>query len=329
MKWPFQNMKFRFLSACAGAMLLSVPVAASVAAYPERSVEIIVPYAAGGSTDSTARLIASGLSEELNRTFVVVNRPGAGGMIAHGDVAKADPDGYTLLVSAAGPLTVTPHSYDDIAYDPLTAFKPIKLVSAVPLMLVVNPKVKGHDLKSLIQLAKDNPGKLTYGSFGVGSAAHLAGEQFKLLAGVDITHVPYKGSAPALADLLGGQIDMMFDVLVTALPHVKSGKLLPIAVTSDVRSPLLPEVPTMAEAGVQGFEAQTWFGLLAPAKVDQAIIDKLSSAMDAVLATPEFKKTIANQGMEIQGGTPADFEAFFRSEYEKWGKIAKEAGIKN
>ncbi|QAA95370.1 hypothetical protein CKA81_16990 [Pollutimonas thiosulfatoxidans] len=328
MKLPFQKLKLRGLGAWTCALFLSFSAAAGAAAYPERTVEIIVPYAAGGSTDSTARLVAKGLSDQLKQSFVVVNRPGAGGMIAHADVSKADPNGYTLLFSAAGPLTVTPHSYDNIAYDPLKAFKPIKLVSAVPLMLVVNPKLKDHDLESLIKLAKDNPGSLNYGSFGVGSAAHLAGEQFKLLTKVDITHVPYKGSAPALADLLGGQIDMMFDVLVTALPHVQSGKLLPIAVTSDVRSSLLPEVPTMAEAGVQGFEAQTWFGLLAPANVDQSVIDELSKAMDAVLADPEIKKTILSQGMEIQGGTPADFDAFFRSEYDKWGAIAKQAGIK-
>lgn len=328
MKLPFRHMKFRGLSAWACGLLLGLPFITSAATYPERTVQIVVPYSAGGSTDSTARLVAKGLSDELKQSFVVVNRPGAGGMIAHADVAKADPNGYTLLFSAAGPLTVTPHSYADLSYDPLKAFKPIKLVSSAPLMLVVNPKLKGNDLESLIALAKKNPGKLTYGSFGVGSAAHLAGEQFKFLADVDITHVPYKGSAPALADLLGGQIDMMFDVLVTALPHVESGKLLPIAVTSEARSSLLPNVPTMAEAGVKDFDAQTWFGLMAPASVDQAIVDRLSTAMDAVLANPEFEKTVKSQGMEIQGGTPSAFGDFFRSEYDKWGKIAKQAGIK-
>lgn len=310
------------------AMLLCATSTVGAQSYPNKTVEITIPYAAGGSTDSTGRIVARGLSEQLGESFIVMNRPGAGGQIAHSHVAKADPNGYSLLFSSAGPLTVTPHSYSKLSYDALESFRPIKLVATAPLLLIVKPELKDHDLASLIQLAKDNPGKLTYGSFGVGSAAHLAGELFKSLADVDITHVPYKGSAPALVDLLGGQIDMMFDVFVTALPHVESGKLTPIAVTSETRSTLLPDVPTVAEAGVEGFEAQTWFGLLAPKQVSDEVVNSLSDALDKVAATPEFENTIRAQGMEIQHGSPEDFDAFFRSEYVKWGDVAKRAGIK-
>ncbi len=316
-----------------GFLISSIVIAAASHAagthtYPDKPVEIIVLYSVGGSTDSTARLVAKGLTEQLGQTFIVVNRPGAGGQIAHGQVADAAANGYTLLFSAAGPLTVTPHSYSKLSYDPINAFKPVKLVAAAPLLLIVNPRLKGYDLRSLIKLAQEKPKELTYGSFGVGSAAHLAGELFKSLAHVDITHIPYKGSAPALTDLVGGQIDMMFDVLVTALPQVKSGRVFPIAVTSSTRSTLIPDVPTIAEAGVKGFDAQTWFGLLAPAKTDDKIIQKLSDALDIVLADPKFKETIVAQGMEIKGGTPQEFNEFFHSEYEKWGKVARQAGIK-
>lgn len=301
---------------------------ATAQSYPNKPVEIIVPYAAGGSTDSTARLVAKGLSEQLHKPFLVVNRPGAGGQIAHAHVAQAPPDGYTLLFSAAGPLTVTPHSYAKLSYDPIKSFKAIKLVSAAPLLLIVNEKLKGNDLASLIKLAKSKPKELTYGSFGVGSTAHLAGELFKSLANVDIVHVPYKGSAPALTDLMGGQIDMMFDVLVTALPPVKSGKAFPIAVTSSTRSSLVPDVPTIAESGINGFDAQTWFGLLGPEKIDASVVQKLSDALDKILADSKFKETVIAQGMEVKGGTPQQFSSFFHSEYEKWGKIAKQSGIK-
>lgn len=306
----------------------AVSCAAAAQTYPNKPVEIIVPYSVGGSTDSTARLVAKGLTEQLHQSVIVVNRPGAGGQIAHAQVAQAAPDGYTLLFSAAGPLTVTPHSYSKLSYDPIKSFKAVKLVAAAPLLLIVNPTLKDNDLTSLIKLAKDKPKGLTYGSFGVGSAAHLAGELFKSLAQVDIVHVPYKGSAPALTDLMGGQIDMMFDVLVTALPQVKAGRVFPIAVTSSTRSSLVPDVPTIAEAGIKGFDAQTWFGLLAPEKTDDKIVQKLSGALNVVLADPKFKETIIAQGMEIKGGTPQEFDTFFHSEYEKWGKVAKQAGIK-
>ncbi|TAL81923.1 MAG: tripartite tricarboxylate transporter substrate binding protein [Candidimonas sp.] len=308
-------------------LLMSIATSAAAQTYPSRTVNIVVPYAAGGSTDTTARLVAKGLSDQLGQTFIVVNKPGAGGQIAQGYVAHAPADGYTLLFSAAGPLTVTPHSYAKLPYDPLSSFKTIKLVAAVPLVLLVNPKLGVKTLPMLVEKAKHSSNALTFGSFGIGSAAHLAGELFKSLAKINLVHVPYNGSAPALVGLLGGQTDMMFDVLTTALPQIKDGKLVPLAVTSTTRSPLLPNVPTMAQAGIQGFESETWFGLLAPVKANDKIVQKLSQAMNVVLAEPKFKATLLAQGMQIKGGTPQQFNAFFHSEYKKWGKIAKEAGI--
>jgi tripartite-type tricarboxylate transporter receptor subunit TctC len=296
--------------------------------YPDKAVRIIVPYAPGGSTDSTARLIAQALSQQLGQPFVVENRPGAGGLIAHEAVAKAAADGYTLLFSAAGPLVVSPHTYARLPYEPIRSFEPIKLISTAPLLLVVNPKFQAGSVQELIKYAAANPGKVTYGSFGNGSAAHLAGEQFKILTKVDIVHIPYKGSAPALTDLVGGQIDMMFDVLVTALPQVKGGRLRALAITSPERSPLVSDAPTMQEAGVKGFDAGTWFGVLAPAGTPKNVIDALSKALDATLAKPEFREAIVSQGAFVAGGTPQQFGEFFRSELDKWGAVVRAAKIK-
>jgi tripartite-type tricarboxylate transporter receptor subunit TctC len=296
--------------------------------YPTKQVRIIVPYAAGGSTDAIARLVAKALTDELGQSFYIENKPGAGGVIAHEMVSKSAPDGLTLLFSAAGPLTVTPHTYRTLAYKPIEDFTPVKLVATAPLILVVNPKVKAQNAKELIELASQNPGKLSYGSFGYGSAAHLAGEMFKLRQKLDILHVPFKGSAPALTGLIAGDVDMMFDVLVTALPHVQAGTLRAIAIASDKRSSLAPDVPTLAEAGAEKVEASTWFGLLARAGTPAPIIEKLSRALDKSLANAEFRAVLTAQGAEVAGGTPAQFESFFRSEFDKWGQVVKEAGVK-
>jgi tripartite-type tricarboxylate transporter receptor subunit TctC len=296
--------------------------------YPAKPVKVIVPYATGGSTDTTARLIAHALSEKLGQQFIVENRPGAGGSVGNDYVAKAAPDGYTLLFSAAGPLTVTPHTYAKLPYDPIKSFEPIKLIASAPLVLEVRPSLPVKSVADLIRLAKAQPGKLTYASFGTGSAAHLAGELFKSVAGVDIVHVPYKGSAPALTDLLGGQVDMMFDVVVSSLPHIDAGKLRPLAVTSDARLELLPKVPTVAEAGVKDVDASTWFGLLAPAGTDKQVVQRLSAALDEILRQPDVRKTLASQGAVTRGGTPEDFRKFFLSEYTRWGKVVQAAGIK-
>lgn len=295
--------------------------------YPAKPIKLIVPYAAGGSTDATARLLAKSLTERLGQPIVVENRAGAGGSIGHEYVAKAPADGYTLLFSAAGPLTVTPHTYPKLAYEPVKGFEPITLVATQPLLLVVNPALKITKVDDLVREAKAHPGKVTYGSFGNGSAAHLAGEYFKSLAHVDMVHVPYKGSGPALVDLVAGQIDVMFDVFSTSAPLVKAGKLRAVAITSTERSPQFPQVPTMQEAGIEGFEAGTWFGLLAPANTPQPIIDTLSNATKAALKEKDLRDVLSSQGASVAGGTPDQFKRFFLSEYDKWGKIVKSAGI--
>jgi tripartite-type tricarboxylate transporter receptor subunit TctC len=295
--------------------------------YPAKPIKMIVPYAVGGSTDNTARLVARSLSLKLGQPIIVENRAGAGGRIGHDMVAKSPADGYTLLFSAAGPLTVTPHTYDKLGYDPIKSFEPIILVATQPLLLVVNPSLKVSSVPDLIKLAGGKQGKLNYGSFGNGSAAHLAGEYFKTLAKVDMTHVPYKGSGPALVDLAGGQIDLMFDVFSTAAPLAKSGKLRALAITSNERSPQFPDVPTMQQAGVSGFEAGTWFGLLAPAGIDKKILAQLSKAMNEVLTEKELRDTLASQGAIVRGGTPEQFSKFFLAEYQKWGTIVKAAGV--
>jgi tripartite-type tricarboxylate transporter receptor subunit TctC len=300
---------------------------AQTAAFPTKGLRLIVPYAVGGSTDQTARLLARSLSLRFGQPVVVENKAGAGGTLGHDAVAKANPDGYTLLFSAAGPLTVTPHTYPKLSYEPVKGFDPIALVATQPLLLVVNPALKVNNVAELIKAAQARPGKLTYGSFGNGSAAHLAGEYFKTLAKVDMVHVPYKGSAPALVDLVAGQIDLMFDVFSTAAPLARSGKLRPLAISSRERSSQFPEVPTMEQAGVAGFEAGTWFGVLAPAGTPKPVIEILSKAINAAIAEKDFSDTLISQGAVPRGGTPAQFGEFFAAEFEKWGKIVKAAGV--
>jgi tripartite-type tricarboxylate transporter receptor subunit TctC len=309
-------------------MALAYAACGHAAGYPDKPIRLIVPYAAGGSTDTTARLIAKGLAQQLGQSVVVENRAGAGGMIGQDLVAKAPADGYTLLFSAAGPLAVTPHAYAKVPYDPIHAFTPITLIAKAPLLLVANPKLGIDSVQELIAAARKNPGKITYASFGTGSAAHLAGELFKSVAGVDMVHVPYKGSAPGLVDVIGGQVNVMFDVLVSALPQVQAGKLKALAITLGQRSQLVPDVPTMQEAGVRGFEAGTWFGLLGPADMPPEIVARLSKATDQVLSESALQKELVAQGAEIAGGSAEDFRKFFLSEYDKWGQVAKSAGIK-
>jgi len=314
---------------CAATSLLFFACGAAAAAdYPTKPVRLIVPYAAGGSTDSTARLVAKALAQRLGQPFVVENRAGAGGMIGQDVVAKAPADGYMLLFSAAGPLTVTPHAYPKLPYDAIDSFTPIKLVAESPLVLVANPKTGFKTVHDLVEAARAKPGTVTYASFGNGSAAHLAGELFKSIEKVDMVHVPYKGSAPGLVDVISGQVDVMFDVLVSALPHVQSGSLVPLAITLGNRSRLMPEVPTMQEAGVDGFEAGTWFAVLGPKGLPDDVVARLSRALDETMQTPEFQQAMIAQGAEVASGTPESFARFFRAQYDKWGKVAHMAGIK-
>ncbi len=320
----------RRLGALATALALG-PLAGAVQAqgYPTQPIKIIVPYAPGGSTDLTARLIGKALSQQLGQPVVVENRAGAGGLVGQEAVARAKPDGYTLLFSSAGPLTVSPQIYSKIPYDPVKSFDPLMLVATQPLLLIVKPPLEVRDVSGLIALAKARASgqKLVYGSFGNGSASHLAMESFKELTKTDLVHVPYRGSGPALIDLVGGQIDVMFDVFSTAAPLAKSGKVRPIAITSAARSPQFPDVPTMAEAGVKGFDAGTWFAVLGPAGLPRPIVEQLNRALNATLADKEVRDNLVSQGAEPRGGSPDQLRDFFDVEYERWGKVIKAAHI--
>ena len=303
-------------------------VAATGQTYPSKPIRLIIPYAVGGSTDQTGRLLAKFLSQRLGQPVVPENRAGAGGSLGHEIVAKSPADGYTLLFSAAGPLTVTPHTYARLNYDAVNGLEPITLLATQPLLLVVNPSLKANSVADLIREARTAQTRLTYGSFGNGSAAHLAGELFKSLTQVDMTHVPYKGSGPALVDLVGGQIHLMFDVFSTAAPLAKAGKLRPLAITSLERSAQFPDVPTMQQAGVKDFDAGTWFGLLAPAGLPAPILQQLSQEVNEFLREREVREVLISQGAVLKGGTPAEFRQFFLAEYEKWGRLVRAVGVK-
>jgi len=295
--------------------------------YPSKPIRMIVPYAAGGSTDLTARLIAKSLANSFGQPVLVDNRPGAGGTIGQDFVAKAAPDGYTILFSAAGPLVVSPNTYSKLSYDPIKSFDPVVLIATQPLLLVVNPETKIYSISDLIKEGKAKQGKLNYGSFGNGSAAHLAAESFKSVTKIDMVHVPYKGSSPALVALMGGEIDLMFDVFSTSAPFVKAEKLRAIAITAKERSSQFPDIPTLEQAGISGMDAGTWFGVLVPAGTSKSIVDQLNKTLNNILIEKEVRESLLAQGTTIKGGSPEQFNDFFLSEYKKAGKLVKAAGI--
>lgn len=295
-------------------------------AYPTKPVTIIVPFAAGGTTDILARIIGQALTAELGQSVVVDNRAGAGGNIGGQAAAKAAPDGHTLFMGTVGTHAINASLYKKMPFDPVKDFAPLTRVANVPNLLVANPQQPFKTVPEMIAYAKANPGKINFGSPGNGASPHLSGELFNAMAKVELTHIPYKGSAPAVTDLLGNQIAIMFDNLPSVIPHVRSGKLRAIAITTAKRSPELPDVPTIAEAGVPGYEAMSWFGLLAPAATPAPVLAKLSGALAKVLANPEVKKKIVDQGGEPVNETPAQFAAFIQSESVKWGKVVKSSG---
>ena len=295
-------------------------------AYPTKPVTIIVPFAAGGTTDILARIIGQALTAELGQSVVVDNRAGAGGNIGGQAAAKATPDGHTLFMGTVGTHAINASLYKKMPFDPVKDFAPLTRVANVPNLLVANPAQPYKSVKDLIAYAKANPGKVNFGSSGNGSSIHLSGELFKSQAKVDMQHVPYKGSAPAVTDLLGNQIGIMFDNMPSAIQHVRSGKLVPLAVTTAKRSPELPNVPTIAEAGVPGYEATSWFGMFAPAGTPAPVLAKLNAAIVKVLAQPDVKKKINEQGAEVYSETPEQFAAFIQAESVKWGKVVKESG---
>ena len=302
-------------------------------AWPTRPVRIVVPFAAGGTTDILAREIAPELQRAFGQPFVVDNRPGAGGNVGADAVAKSAPDGYTLLMGTVGTQSINPALYPKMPYDAAKDFAPITLVAGVPNVVVLNPQKAAErkitDVPSLIAWAKANPGKLNMASSGNGTSIHLAGELFKTMTGTYMVHFPYRGSGPALLDLMGGTVDVMFDNLPSALPQIKAGKLLAIAVTSAERSAALPDLPTVEQAGrLKGFEASSWFGLLAPAGTPADIVQRLQQETAKALASPTVKQRLLSQGALPGGGTPQQFGKQIADEAAKWAKVVRASGAK-
>jgi tripartite-type tricarboxylate transporter receptor subunit TctC len=301
--------------------------AQSGSAFPSRPLRVVVGYAAGGPNDIVARALSQKLTEALGQQVVVDNRPGADGIIGTDLVAKSPPDGHTLaLVSPSH--TINPAVQTKLPYDPLRDFSPVTLAAAGPTLLVVHPSLPVKSVKELVAIAKKRPGELHYGSSGAGGTLHLAGELLRSRTGIDISHVPYKGVAPATIDLLGGQISLMFDPIVAALPHVRSGKLRPLAVTGSKRTALLPGLPTMEEAGVSDFEVIIWYGLLAPAKTPRAAIDRLNAEVVRIVQSAEMKERFASLGAEPFGLSVDAFGAFLATDLAKWGKLVKATGLR-
>src|SRR5437667_4984121 len=311
-----------------GALFALVALGAFGQGYPNRTIRLVVPFPAGGTTDILARAASQKLTESIGQAVVVDNRPGAAGNIGADIVAKSAPDGYTLLMGTVGTHAINASLYSTMPYDHVKDFTPIVLVAAVPNVLVVNPSVPVKSVSDLIKLAKAKPGAINFASSGSGTSIHLSGELFKTMARVDMTHVPYKGSAPALTDLMGGQVQLMFDNLPSSLQQIKAGKLRAIAVTSAQRAPALPNVPTIAESGLPGFEASSWFGILGPAATPPAVIARINSEVNQWLQTPEAKEKLVAQGAASAGGAPEQFAAHIRAETEKWAKVVKVSGAK-
>jgi tripartite-type tricarboxylate transporter receptor subunit TctC len=317
--------------ACNGLLALLLAGAGengNAQSYPTKPMRLIVGSAPGGPIDFTARLTAQKITEELGQSVVVDNRSGAGGTIGTEFVAKSAPDGYTLLMGSAATLCITPNLYPKISYDTLRDFAPVSTVAAVSYAVVVHPSIAAKSVQEFIALAKAKPGQLRFGSAGSGSVTHLAVELFKSMAAVDFVHVPYKGAGPAMIDLLGGQLDFMFDSLLTSMPLVKAGKLRALAQTGARRSVVLPELPTIAESVLPGYEVATWFGLVAPAGTPRGIITKLSAAIVKGLGVAGVRDRLLSQGLEPIGNSPEEFSKLLRKELPKWAQVVKVSGAK-
>lgn len=311
------------------AAMLAGGGAAEAQNYPARAVRIVVGFAPGGSTDLTARIFAQELNRLWNTQVVVDNRPGASGMIGAELVSKAPPDGYTLLVSPQTSIVVAPLIFKKINYDPIKDFGTIAVIGSTPQLLVLHPSLPAKNFKEFSALVKRNAGTLSYASGGFGSTPHMAGELLNTSLGVRVTHVPYKGENPGVADLLGGQIPYMFSNFPVVFPHVKAGKLRAVAITSPKRSPLAPQFPTVAESGVPGFDTATWSGLYLPSAAPREIVGRIHAAITKIQTTPEFRKRMLDQGIDqSEADTPEKHAAFVRAETAKWSKVIREAGVK-
>lgn len=304
----------------------AVPAAFAADAWPVRPIRMIVAYPPGGGTDQVGRVMADQLAHGLGQNVVVDNRGGATGNIGTELAARAVPDGYTLLMGNVAPNAVNVSMFKKLGFDPVKDFSPVSLVAVTPNILVAHPSVPVKTISDLVALAKARPGTLNFPSAGVGSSSHLAGEMLKSMAGIDMVHIPYKGGGPALIATISGQVQIMFATMPAAMPHVKSGKVRPIAVTTAKRSLAMPDLPTIAESGVKGYEAATWYGLLAPARTPKPVIDRLHGGIVKILAGPTRQRLEA-QGFEPDGGTPAAFAMYIKSEIAKWAKVIKDANI--
>jgi tripartite-type tricarboxylate transporter receptor subunit TctC len=296
--------------------------------YPSKPIRLIVPFSAGGGNDNVARLVGKALSGSLGQQVVIDNRPGAGGVLGAELAAKSAPDGYTLFLGGVGSHAINPNLHERLPYDPIKDFAPVALLASAPLMLVVHPSVPAGSTREFIALARLKPGRLNYASNGNGSSSHLAAVMFEAMAGVEMVHVPYKGLSPALADLLSGRVQLMFSSVVAILPHIKAGKLRGLAVTASKRLALMPELPTLAESGLAGYEASSWYGVLAPAGTPEEVVARLNAEMVKALDQPEVRNSLLGEGAEPVGGPPEKFAAHIKSEKERLGKLIRDAKIR-
>jgi tripartite-type tricarboxylate transporter receptor subunit TctC len=316
----------KLIIALAAAVAITPLTNAQGEAYPRGPVSLVVPFPAGGPTDAMARQLAQRLSDRLGQQVVVDNKGGAGGSIAAEAVAKAKSDGQTLFFGTTGTLAINPSLYPKLRYDPVKDFAPVSLMATTMNVLVVNPELPARNVGELIKLAKTKPNTMTFGSAGNGSSNHLSGELFSSSAGIEITHVPYKGSAPALTDLLGGRLTMMFDTIAQQTGNVAAGKVRALAVTGSKRSPLLPDVPTVQEAGLKDFDVTIWFGVLAPAGTPAPVVERLNREIVAVMSTDEMKKRMQTDGAEARSTSPEEFAALIKRDMAKWGPLVKASG---
>ena len=294
--------------------------------WPDSTVTVVVPWPPGGPSDIAARPLAKGLTQGLGQTFVIDNRAGGGGNIGTAAVTRAKPDGQTLLITSSAPIVINPSLYKNMNFDPLKDLAPVTNLLRVPLVLVAHPSVPAKNLKELMAHIQSKKGQFSYGSSGNGTPQHLTGELFASVAKLQMSHVPYKGSAPAISDLLGGHIPLMFDSTIAIMPHIKSGKVKPIAISGAKRSPLLPDVPTFAEAGLPAIESYAWYGMFAPAKTPKAVVAKINAEAIKVMKAPEFQKVLHDTGSEFVGDTPENFGKFVQAESVRWSKVVKDSG---
>jgi tripartite-type tricarboxylate transporter receptor subunit TctC len=312
---------------CAIAIISGAVVEALAQTFPSRTITLVIPFAPGGSNTIVGRVIADKMSQLLGESIVVDNRAGAGGTVGTRAVAKSEPDGYTILLSFTGTMAIAPSLYRNAGYDPRKDFAPIGLIGHAPNSLVVHPSFPARTVAELVAYARANPGKVNFGSAGAGTVSHITGEYFAHSAGIKLVHIPYKGTGPALTDLLGGHIPMAFAPIPASHANVSAGMLRALAVTSATRSSLLPDVPTISESGLPGFDASLYYGLVAPAGTPRPVIDRLNGALQAALASDEVKKQLGLDGTEITPGTPEDYAAFIDRDERKWSRLVRESGV--